>query len=806
MVTVAEIFKTMSYGPAPEAADIAQTWLERHERQFDLVIDNQWTPPKSGRYLESFAPATGERLAQYADAGEEDINAAVTAARVAFQTWKAAPGHVRARHMYAVARVVQKHARLLAVLEALDNGKSIRETRDLDVPLVVRHFYHHAGWAQLMERELDGYQPVGVIGQIIPWNFPLLMLAWKVAPAIAMGNTVVIKPAPATSLTALLFAEILVEAGLPPGVVNIVTGGDQTGALITAHPGFDKIAFTGSTEVGRIIRRATAGSGKRLSLELGGKSPFIVFDDADQDAAIEGLVDAIWFNQGQVCCAGSRLLVQESVAETFLNKVRRRMSQLRVGHSLDKSIDMGAIVDARQRETIDRWVQRGRAEGADVFQAECPLPDKGCWYPPTLITNVSSASSVVQEEIFGPVVVAMTFRTPSEAIALANNTRYGLAASIWSENVNLALDVAHKVKAGSVWVNCTNLFDAASGFGGYRESGYGREGGREGLFEYVRPAWQARPRPVADGPRAEFTAKSRPLPAPINGRPILPGLPTIDRTAKLFIGGAQKRPDGNYSRPIYAADGHVIAQVADGNRKDIRDAVEAAVKAAPGWGKKNGHSRAQIVYYIAENLSARADEFVQRLAALTGDADATKREVEASIDRLFTYAAYADKFGGTVQETTLRGLTIALHEPVGVIGVVCPDETPLLAFVSLVAPAVARGNAVVVIPSERHAVVAADFYQVLETSDVPAGVINIVTGARDVLTKTLAEHDAIESVWYFGGSAGSEQVEKLSAGNMKRTWVSYGIRRDWFDAEQGAGEEFLHEATQVKNIWVPTGE
>ncbi|MBL8132704.1 MAG: aldehyde dehydrogenase family protein [Anaerolineae bacterium] len=806
MVTVAEVFKTMSYGPAPEAADVAKAWLERHQRQFDLVIDNKWTAPKSGSYLESFAPATGERLAAFADAGEADINAAAAAARIAFATWSQTPGHVRARHLYAIARVVQKHARLLAVLEALDNGKSIRETRDLDVPLVVRHFYHHAGWAQLMDRELHGFQPVGVIGQIIPWNFPLLMLAWKVAPALAMGNTVVIKPAPATSLSALLFAEILVEAGLPPGVVNIVTGGDQTGALITGHPAFDKIAFTGSTEVGRIIRRATAGSGKRLSLELGGKSPFIVFDDADQDSAIEGLVDAIWFNQGQVCCAGSRLLVQENVADAFLAKVRRRMSTLRVGHSLDKSIDMGAIVDARQRETIDRWVQRGRAEGGEVYQADCPLPAQGCWYPPTLITNVSAASSVVTEEIFGPVVVAMTFRTPSEAIALANNTRYGLAASIWSENVNLALDVAHKVKAGSVWVNCTNLFDAASGFGGYRESGYGREGGREGLLEYVRPAWQARPRPAADPPRATFQAKSAPMPAPINGSAFTVGFPTIDRTAKLFIGGAQKRPDGSYSRPIFAADGHVLAQVADGNRKDIRDAVEAAAKAAPGWGKKNGHSRAQIVYYIAENLSARAEEFVQRLTALTGDSDSARREVEAAIERLFTAAAYADKFGGTVQETTLRGLTIAVHEPVGVIGIVCPDENPLLAFVSLIAPAVARGNAVVVVPSERHAVVAADFYQVLETSDVPDGVINIVTGARDSLAKTLADHDAVESVWYFGGSEGSAQVEKLSAGNMKRTWVGYGVARDWFDAEQGAGEEFLHEATQVKNIWVPTGE
>ena len=494
-MSIGELFQTMTYGPAPEAADVASSWLDAHERKFGLFVNNHWVEPKSGKYLPSSNPATGDPLAQFADAGKEDVDAAVAAAREAFSSWSRLSGQARARHLYAIARNIQKHQRLLAVLESLDNGKPIRESRDIDIPLVARHFYYHAGWAALSDRELPDMQPVGVVGQVIPWNFPLLMLAWKIAPAIALGNTVVIKPAPYTSLTALLFGEIIAEAGLPPGVVNVSTGGDQTGALITEHPDFDKIAFTGSTGVGRIIRKATAGTGKRLSLELGGKSPFIVFDDADQDAAVEGLVDAIWFNQGQVCCAGSRLLVQESIAEGFLAKVRRRMSLLRVGDSLDKSIDVGAIVDPVQRQTIDGWVQKGIAEGAEIYQPECALPEKGCWYLPTLITGVGAASVVAQEEIFGPVVVALTFRTPAEAVALANNTRYGLAASIWSENINLALDVARKVKAGSVWVNSTNLFDAAAGFGGYRESGFGREGGREGLYEYLRPKWQARPKP-----------------------------------------------------------------------------------------------------------------------------------------------------------------------------------------------------------------------------------------------------------------------------------------------------------------------
>ncbi len=807
-MSVAEIFETMAYGPAPEAPDAAFAWLDEHQRKFGLFIDGKWAAPSEGAYLETHNPATGDLLAQVADASRADVDTAVKAARAAFETWSKTTGHQRARILYAIAREIQKHSRLFAVLETLDNGKPIRESRDLDVPLVARHFYHHAGWAQLMETELADYQPVGAVGQVIPWNFPLLMLAWKIAPALAMGNTVVIKPAPYTPLTALLFAEICVDAGLPPGVVNVVTGGDQTGAAIVEHPDLDKIAFTGSTNVGRILRKATAGTGKRLSLELGGKSPYIVFDDADQDAAIEGLVDAIWFNQGQVCCAGSRLLVQENIAEGFLAKLKRRMAKLRVGDPLDKSIDVGAIVDPVQRQTIDRWVQQGIAEGADVYQPACELPEKGCWYLPTLLTNVGPASTVVQEEIFGPVLVAMTFRTPKEAFALANNTRYGLAASIWTDNANLGLEAARTVKAGAVWVNCTNLFDAASGFGGYRESGFGREGGKEGLYEYVRPKWEARPRPQLEANASGKWGSAIPArPAPINGHVDgKRGFGSIDRTAKLFIGGKQKRPDGNYTKPIYAPDHTLVGEVADGNRKDIRDAVEAA-RAAEGWGNKNGHTRAQIMYYIAENLSARADEFAARIAAMTGrSTESAAAEVEQSIERLFSYGAWADKYGGTIQETTLRGLTIAVNEPIGVVGIACPDDYPLLGFVSLFAPAVARGNTVVVIPSEQFPLSATDFYQVLETSDLPGGVLNIVTGVRDMLTRTLVEHDDVDALWYFGSADGSCWVEQLSASNMKRTWVGYGLPRDWSERHQGEGEEFLRESTQVKNIWVPSGE
>ena len=781
MSSVAQILKTMEYGPAPESDSAAHAWLDKHNRSFGLFINGAWVPG-SGKPFDSISPSSGKKLASIAEATAADVDAAVKAARAAQSGWAKKGGQVRARYLYALARLVQKHSRLFAVLETLDNGKPIRETRDIDVPLVARHFYHHAGWAQLLDSEFPGHEAVGVAGQVIPWNFPLLMLAWKIAPALAAGNTVVLKPAEDTSLTALLFAEICTEAKLPKGVVNIVTGAGETGRAIVEHDAIDKIAFTGSTEVGRAIRLATAGTGKKLTLELGGKSPFVVFEDADLDAAVEGAVDAIWFNQGQVCCAGSRLLVQESVHDRFIAKLKTRMENLRVGDPMDKVTDIGAIVSPKQRAQIDEKVQRGIKEGATVYQPKgCP---EGCYYPPTLITNVEAASVLVQEEIFGPVLVAMSFRTPAEATALANNTRYGLAASVWSEDINVALDLAPKIKAGVVWVNCTNQFDASAGFGGYRESGFGREGGREGMFEYLK-AKAPKAVPVAAAPSTE---------------PVLSESDAIDRTAKLFIGGKQARPDGGYSRAVLSPAGEIIGQVGEGNRKDIRNAVEAAQK-AESWSITTGHARAQILYYVAENLSARSGEFVERIRAMTGTPKGqVQKGVEASIRRLFTYAAWADKYDGAVHNPPLRGVVLAMNEPMGVVGIAAPDEAPLLAFTSLWASAVAMGNRVVIVPSEKHPLAATDFYQVLETSDMPAGVINIVTGGREELSKTLAEHRGVDAMWYCGPHG--KKIEQASADDLKRTWIVEP--RDWLDAS-AEGREFLRRATQVKNVWIPYG-
>ena len=790
MSAVAEIFHSMSYGPAPEESAYAFEWIAKRLETPSHFIAGGWRPARRAD-IECRNPARGELLGPLGAADAEEVDAAVQAAKGAFAGWAAADGHQRARHLYALARLIQKNSRFLAVLESIDNGKPLRETRDLDIPLAARHFYHHAGWAQLCEQEFPDHAPLGVVGQIIPWNFPLLMLAWKIAPALAAGNTVVLKPAEYTSLTALAFAELCQEAGLPHGVVNIVTGAGETGALLSGHPDVAKVAFTGSTEVGRLIRRQTAGTGKKLSLELGGKSPFIVFEDADLDSAVEGLVDAIWFNQGQVCCAGSRLLVEESVAETLYAKIRKRLSSFRIGDPLDKAIDMGALVDPIQHQRITSLVARSVAEGAQAWSPEIPLPARGCFYPPTLLTNLGAANIAMQEEIFGPVLAAMSFRTLGEALSLANNSRYGLAATIWSENINKALEVAAKIKAGVVWINTTNAFDAACGFGGYRESGFGREGGREGMLEYLelRDQWGAAP--VTAPPAAAAVQAPK---------------PGVDQTAKHFIAGKQKRPDGARTVPVHAADGRLLGRVGLGNRKDIRDAVEAAA-AAEGWATTTGHARAQILYFLAENLSYRAEEFAQRIAAMTLlPIEACRGEVEAAVRRLFAYAAWADKFDGLVHSPPQRSVVLAVNEPVGVVGVVCPDEAPLLAFVSLAAPLLALGNRCVVVPSERFPLAATDFYQVVETSDVPPGVLNIVTGDASGLARVLADHDGVDGLWFFRDREGSQMVEERAAANMKRTWVSHGRTRNWHAARTGEGREFLRRAAEIKNIWLPYGD
>ncbi|MFY9844918.1 MAG: aldehyde dehydrogenase family protein [Terriglobales bacterium] len=809
-MSIAEKFVSMEYGPAPEDSKEALAWLERHGRRFQHFIGGGWQAPAAGEYFDTIDPSNGEKLAAVAQGSAADVDAAVRAARAAAPEWQALTPHSRARYLYAIARLVQKHSRLLSVLETMDNGKPIRESRDIDIPLVARHFYYHAGWAQLLEQEFPEYLPCGVVGQIIPWNFPLLMLAWKIAPALATGNTVVLKPAEFTPLTALVFAGICQESGLPAGVVNIVTGDGATGEALVKHPDVDKVAFTGSTEVGRAIRAATATSHKRLSLELGGKSPFIVFEDADLDSTVEGLVDGIWFNQGQVCCAGSRLLMQESIAEVLIAKIQERMSTLRIGAPLDKAIDIGAIVAGVQLDRIRKLVDQGVAEGATCWQPQVTLPARGFYYPPTLLSNVHPTSIVAHQEIFGPVLAAMTFRTPAEAVELANNTAYGLAACVWSESINVALHVAAQIKAGLVWVNCTNLFDASCGFGGYRESGYGREGGREGLLEYMEPAWfknAAMLKEQLSVVSSQFSVKSENT----NGQslessnqPDVHRTPAIDRTVKLYIGGKQARPDSGYSMEVRASDGRLLGEAPLGNRKDIRNAVEAARKAT-AWTKATAHNRAQVLYYCAENLAQRRGEIAYRLAGVVGEKQAAA-ELDLSVERIFSYAAWADKFDGAVHNPPFRNVALAMNEAIGTVGVICPRETPLLGFMSLAMPLLAMGNSVIAIPSESYPLITGDLYQLFDTSDLPGGALNIVTGYTSQLLKPLAEHDDVDAIWCFADEKSAAAAKAMSVGNLKQVWTNEGRAIDWFNPKLAEGRWFLEHATQVKNIWVPYGE
>nr|XP_032662307.1 aldehyde dehydrogenase family 16 member A1 [Chelonoidis abingdonii] len=644
-----------------------QAWLGIHGRSFGHFVDGKWLKLEGRETTSSTNPVTGELLATTLQGEPEDVEAAVQAATKAFEGWSRLPCHARARHLHNMARTIQKHQRLLALLESLNTGKPVGEARDRDLPLVVRHFYHHAGWAQLMGIEMGGWKPLGVVAAVVTWNSSLLLLAWKICPALAMGNTVVLLPPPRARLSALLLAELGAQAGLPPGVLNVLTGERALAGGLAAHPGVDAVAVAGSVEV-----RASRGA--------------LPLPPMCQRAAP-------WH--------GTHWRTQKT-QETRL-----------LGHT----------------------------------------------------------------------------HTPDLALC-------------------------RSLQVGTVWINGQNLFDAAAGVGGTKESGNGRDGGKEGLYEYVRPSWQSRARP---GPMEldykTFAASSGVDPPPVPGRSgvarpeLEENMPRVDRTYKLYYGGAQKRPEGMASLPVLDPAGNVLAYVADGSAKDIRNAVEAAHKAAPGWGKRAAHARAQVLYYVAENLELRREEVASRLGVLTGaPPEEAQREVDLGLERLFHWAALCDKSGGTVQETPLHGTTLQLRQPLGVVGVACPDERPLLSFLSLLAPAVARGNAVVMVPSPRYPLPALDLCQIFDTSDVPGGVVNIVTGNRDHLSRTLAQHHDVQAMWYFGSPEGSQFVEWASAGNLKRTWVSHGVPRRWEDPAQGAGEEFLYQATQCKNVWIPMGE
>ena len=786
MDKVIKNFQNISYGPAPEDSKEVNSWIKNLKNPNNHFINGKFVKSSSSKKLNIINPSTNKKIATLSVASKKDVNAAVSAAKKAHIKWSKLSSFDRSKYLYALARLIQKNSRFISVLETIDNGKPIRETRDIDIPLVARHFYYHAGWAARNTNNSDN--SIGVVGQIIPWNFPLLMLAWKIAPAIALGNTVVLKPAEYTSLTALYFAELCEKAKIPQGVINIITGDGSTGEHITSHKDIKKIAFTGSTEVGKKIIQTNTNPDKKMTMELGGKSPFIVFEDADLDSAVEGVVDAIWFNQGQVCCAGSRLLVQESIEKKFIQKLKKRMEKLRVGDPLDKSIDIGAIVAPVQLKKINSLVNKAQKDGNKLWQPSWSCPTNGLFYPPSLFTNVTPSSFIAQVEIFGPVLTTMTFRTPSEAVSIANNTPYGLAASIWSENINLALDIAPKVKAGVIWINSTNLFDAACGFGGYKESGFGREGGSEGIRAYSKL-----PLPLNKSKRGKKLSKGQ-------------SSNSIDRTPKLYIGGKQKRPDSGYSFSSYDAHNNFICDVPNANRKDVRDTVEVASKAVSK--SSTNFNRAQILYYLAENLQDRKNTFSSLLSSLIGisQKDAEK-EFDQSIERLFYYGAMADKFEGSIHNPPIRGLTLAVKEPIGVVANILNDDYPLLSLITTLGSNFAAGNASIIVPGQKTSLLATELYQLLETSDVPAGYINILTTKQNSLNKILAEHENIDGIWYFSENNNERlKVIQSTTSNLKRSWCPQSKNLDWSSKEEYFLEEFLYQSTQVKNIWIPYGE
>jgi len=770
------------YGQAPESTGHAKL-----RSQYDLFIGGEWIAPTSGDYFETINPATGKVLAKIAKAGAEDLECTVDAARSAFSKWNQMPGTERARLLFSVARILQERSREFAIIETMDNGKPIRETRDIDIPLAARHFFYHAGWADKLQEAFPGLdvKPVGVVGQIIPWNFPLLMAAWKLAPALAAGNTVILKPAETTPISALHLVEIFREVGFPPGVVNVLTGFGDIGAMIVNHTGIDKIAFTGSTEVGKMIRQKTAGSGKKISLELGGKSPTIVFGDAPLYEAIEGIVDSIFFNQGQVCCAGSRLLIQEDIAPRFIEMLKDRMKKIRIGDPLDKNMDMGAINSKVQLEKIQQYVRLGEKEGAEKYQPDCACPTEGYFFPPTLFTEVQPSHTIAQEEIFGPVLAVMTFRTKAEAIELANNTPYGLAASVWTKDVSKMIEVSRALKAGTVWGNGTNKFDAAAEFGGYKESGFGREGGHQGLWEYVKTV----------------SKKSETQSHSIKEDQIKHVLPSYSvwKTPKMFIGGKQVRSESGRYFKATASDGKtLLANVPMGSRKDIRNAVEAAAKAGHSWNKATPYLRGQILYRITEMLQSRSNEFTQAIVSQTGKStqDAQK-EIEVCLSRLLYYAGWSDKYTGTVNPVTQTDFNITYPDPVGVVGIVAPQDPPLLGLISKLAPALAAGNTVILIPSESYPLCATLLIEVLETSDIPPGVINIVTGRHEELAPVLAEHRGVHGMDFSGSPEMGKRIEELSVSNLKRTYVDSDT--DWFSAQ---GRDHIRRYLEFKTVWI----
>lgn len=785
MSRIIEIYNTMEYGPVLESPVAALDWIARHDGRVPGFVHGQWVSG-SDEWIPAIDPATDLVLAEIPQTSPEGLDEAVNAASQAQATWAGLAPHLRARHLYAWSRAIDQHRRTIACLETLDHGRPIRDVLAHDIPFIIDNLVHNAGWAQLIDRKQPNTAPRGVVGAVVDWTAPLVSLISKVGPALAAGNTVVAKPSNYTSLTALLLAELAHRSGIPAGVFNVVTGDERVATALAAHPELDMVAVVAPTSVGRLVRRVTAGHAKSLSLTLGSRSPFIVFDDVDLDAVTESLVEAAWSNQGQSPTHAPRVLMHESIAGPLLHRLRARMDRLRIGNPLDRTIDLGPMVSDQQRQQVSAQLEQALSEGAMLYQPNTERPQTGAYMLPSLLTQVHPASSIALEDVIGPVAITMTFRTTAEAIELANNSRYGMAATIWSDSHATALSVATSLECGVVWINHTGSRAAHLGWGGPRDSGAGRDGGLEAIQAYRRSSEATSPSPT----------KTPQMAAPLQPTESL-ARPGFVRHYPLYIDGQALR---GRSEPtsIDTADGIAIATIDSATAADVHRAVQAARKAS-GWCRNNRLSRAKVLYELAilveHHRSILTDAWAESEHVPTIDA---QHDLDHAIERLFDCAAWADKSIGSSDLLGTEAMTtVGLQEPIGVIGMVLADPYSFSELLLLIGASIAMGNRVVIAPSYPHAMLAMALSTVLQASTVPRGVINLVPGNAIELTKVLAEHDDLDGFWCFG-EHDTATVEALAAENLKRVWTDDTIPMDEV--------MLLDRATRTKTIYIPIGD
>lgn len=785
-----EIFTTLEYGPVPESHACALAWLDTQDRLLGHYVNGKWLKPEHRSSVPCQDPITGEKLASCLQAQTEDVAEAVEAARASLENWSTLPGAFRAQYLTRLAKMIQKHQRLFWTLESLVTGRAVREIRDRDVPLAQQLLQYHAIQAHTQEEALAGWEPTGVIGLVLPPTFSFLEMMWRICPALAVGCTVVVLVPPA-SPTPLLLAQLAGELGQFPGILNVISGPAVLGLVLSSQPGVQKVAFCGAVEEGRALRRFLAGQGPELGLALGAESLLLMTEAADVDSAVEGVVDAAWSDRS---LGGLRLLIQESVWDETMRRLQARMGRLRGGRGLDGAVDMGARGTAA-RDQAQRYVSEAQRQGAQVFQAGS-VPSDSPFFPPTLISDLPPASPCTQAEVPWPLVVASPFRTAKEALALANGTPGGGSASVWSERLGQALELAYGLRMGTVWINAHGLRDPAVPTGGCKESGSSWHGGLDGLYEYLRPS----------GTPARLPYLSENLNYDTFGLAVPSTLPAGPETGpRLFVGGRFQAPGARSSRPIWDSHGKLHGYVAEGGAKDIRGAVEAAHQAAPGWVGQSPGARAALLWALAAALQRRESTLASRLERHGVELQVAKAEVELSVRRLRAWGARVQAQGCTLQVAELRGPVLRLREPLGVLAIVCPDEWPLLAFVSLLAPALAHGNTVVLVPSGACPIPALEVCQDMAAL-LPAGLVNVVTGDPDHLTRCLALHQDIQALWYFGSAQGSQFVEWASAGNLKPVWVNRGCPRAWDQEAEGAGPELGLRAARTKALWLPMGD